>query len=90
MSSSTFGHTDATRTLLSSVAERAKAIYEAEYRQKLESKNCGEFAAIEPESREVFVAKSFVVAALKAKETHPTRKSFVLRIGYDAAVHLGL
>jgi len=72
-----------------SIAEQAKAVYAADYQQRLEAEHFGEFVAIEPESRDSFVAKTFIDAALAAKQKHPARKSFVIRIGYEAAVHIG-
>ncbi len=72
-----------------SVAKQAKAVYEADLRQRLEAEHFGEFVAIEPESRESFVAPTFMSAAMAAKESHPRRKSFVIRIGHEAAVHIG-
>ena len=72
-----------------SVAKQAKAVYAADYREQLEAEHFGEFVAIEPESRDSFLAESFIDAALAAKERYPSRKSFVIRIGYEAAVHIG-
>ncbi len=72
-----------------SVANQAKAVYESDYREKLVANHFGEFVAIEPESREAFVANTFIDAAMQAKTAHPDKKSFVIRIGYDAAVHIG-
>ncbi|MCA9195613.1 MAG: hypothetical protein KDB03_27765 [Planctomycetales bacterium] len=72
-----------------SVAEQAKAIYLAEYREQLEAERFGDFVAIEPESRDSFVAATFIDAALAAKDRYPSRTSFVIRIGYEAAVHIG-
>lgn len=72
-----------------SVALKAKAIYEDGMRAELEANHFGDFVAIEPLSRDTYVAKSFIDAALAAKRAHPDRKSFVLRIGHEAAVHLG-
>ena len=72
-----------------SVAEEAKTVYESDYREQLESEHFGEFVAIEPVSRESFVAATFIEAALAAKERHPSKKSFVIRIGHEAAVHIG-
>lgn len=74
---------------LMSVAERAKTVYSVKYRKRLEAEHHGEFVAIEPESQDSFVAATFVDAALAAKERYPSRKSFVIRIGYEAAVHIG-
>lgn len=72
-----------------SVADQAKGVYEADYRQHLETHHFGEYVAIEPESRESFLAPTFIEAAMAAKKQHPSRKSFVIRIGYKAAVHIG-
>ncbi len=72
-----------------SISEQAKEIYDRELRQQLESSQFGMYVAIEPESKDHFVADSFVAAALAAKELHPAKKSFVIRIGHDAAFHIG-
>ncbi len=72
-----------------SVAMQAKAVYEADLRSRLEAKNHGDFVAIEPDSRESFVAPTFMEAAMAAKAAHPDKKSFVIRVGYEAAVHIG-
>ena len=72
-----------------SISEQAKLVYEAEYRSRLEADHFGEFVAIEPDSRDAFVAATFMEAAMKSKKRHPSKKSFVIRIGYPAAVHIG-
>lgn len=72
-----------------SIAKQATDIYESDYRERLEAEHFGEFVAIEPESRQSFVAPTFVEAALAAKAAFPERKSFVIRIGHEAAVHIG-
>lgn len=72
-----------------SIAEDAKRIYETDLRVALEREHHGEFVAIEPESRSHFLGQTFVEVALAAKNAYPERKSFVLRIGHDAAFHLG-
>ena len=69
-----------------SIAEAAKRLYEAELRTSLEAEHCDEFVAIEPESKSYFIGKSFLEAA---KDAFPKRKSFVLRIGHEAAFHIG-
>ena len=71
------------------VAEQAKAVYEADYRKRFEIEHHGDFVAIEPESRDAFVKPTFIEAAMAAKESHPAKKSFVIRVGYEAAVHIG-
>lgn len=72
-----------------SVAESAKAIYESELRDDLERAHRDEFVAIEPESKSYYLGSTFIQAALAAKTAHPTRKSFVIRIGHEAAFHIG-
>ena len=72
-----------------SVSERAKRVYELELKNQLEIEHRDKFVAIEPTSKAFFVGDSFIVAALAAKNAFPDRTSFVLRIGHDAAFHIG-
>lgn len=71
------------------VAIRAKAFYEEKLQTGLESKHRNQFVAIEPESEEFFVAESFSKAVAAARKAHPDRISFVIRIGHEAALHIG-
>jgi hypothetical protein len=72
-----------------SIADAAKRIYESELRKTLESRHRDEYVAIEPESKSYFLGKTFLEAAMAAKSAYPDHKSFVLRIGHDAAFHIG-
>ena len=72
-----------------SVAEAAKAVYESDYRARMEKESMGKFIAIEPESRKFFVGDTFIDAAMEAKTKMPKKMSFVIKIGSDAAVHIG-
>jgi hypothetical protein len=72
-----------------SIAEEAKGVYERELKDRLEAEHGDEFVAIEPVSKSFYIADTFIEAALAAKRAHPDRKSFVIRIGYDAAFHIG-
>lgn len=74
---------------LMSIAEAAKQVYEEDLRFRLERDNRDEFVAIEPSSRSYFLGKTFLEVALAAKEAYPERKSFVIRIGHEAAFHIG-
>ena len=72
-----------------SVAEQAKAVYESELRARLEREHPDKFVAIEPESKSYYLAGTFIDAALAAKQAHPDHKSLVVRIGHEAAFHIG-
>ena len=72
-----------------SIAEAAKQVYEQDLRSQLEREHKDDFVAIEPSSRSYFLGKTFLEVALAAKEAYPDRKSFVIRIGHDAAFHIG-
>ena len=72
-----------------SVAESAKKVYDEDLRVQLEQDHRDEFVAIEPTSRRFFLGKTFLEVALEAKNTYPDRKIFVIRIGHDAAFHIG-
>jgi hypothetical protein len=72
-----------------SIAAQAKQVYDSELKARLEAEHRDEFVAIEPESKSFFVAGSFIDAGLVAKKAYPNRKSFVIRIGHEAAFHLG-
>ena len=72
-----------------SVSDAAKRIYESDLKIHLEAEHTDRFVAIEPESKAYFVGDTFIAAALAAKTAFPSRTSFVLRIGHDAAFHIG-
>jgi hypothetical protein len=71
------------------IAEQAREFYETTLKAKLEANQCDRYVAIEPVSESYYIADNFFDAALAAKRAHPDHKSFVLRIGHDAAFHLG-
>lgn len=72
-----------------SIADRAKEIYENDFKPQLEARHRDQFVAIEPVSKSYFLGNTFIAAALAAKRAHPGRKSFVIRIGHEAAFHIG-
>ena len=72
-----------------SIAEKAKSVYEADLKSRLEATHRDQFVAIEPISRSYFLGETFIEAALAAKQAHADRKSFVIRIGHEAAFHIG-
>ena len=72
-----------------SIAERAKRIYADRLQTQLEAEHLDRHVAIEPDSGEFFLGDSFGEAVRAARDAHPNRISFVIRIGHEAAVHLG-
>ena len=72
-----------------SIAEQAKRIYESRLKADLEANHCGQFVAIEPVSGSFYLGDQFIDAAMAAKNAHPDRKSFVIRVGHEAAFHIG-
>ena len=72
-----------------SVINRAKQIFE-QNRQRLEAEHADFFVAIEPDSGECFVADNFDAAVKAARLQYPSRLSHTIRIGHEAALHIGL
>ena len=56
---------------------------------ELEAEHRDQFVAIEPVSESYFLGDQFIDAAMAAKSAYPDRKSFVIRVGHDAAFHMG-
>jgi len=72
-----------------SIASQAKEFYERELKAHLEAEHFDRFVAIEPVSKSYYLGDTFIDAALAAKQAHSDRKSFVIRIGREAAFHMG-
>ena len=72
-----------------SVAERAKRIYADRLQRQLEAEHAHRHVAIEPDSGDFFLGDSFGEAVSAARDAYPNRISFVIRIGHEAAIHLG-
>ena len=72
-----------------SLVSKAKALFES-MRLRLEQEFGGQFVAIEPESQEFFVGQSFDSAVSAARTAHPNRVSHTIRIGHQAAFHIGI
>ena len=72
------------------VAKKARELYEARLRDDLEQKHYGEFVCIEPDSGDFFLGSSFDDAVNRAIDAYPDRLTHTLRVGYPAALHLGV
>ena len=72
------------------VAAKARKLFLEKYRADLEKNNYGAFVCIEPESGDFFVGQTMDDAVNKAIDAYPDRLTHTLRIGHDAALHLGV
>ena len=72
------------------VVRRAKLIYAERLRSDMERDHRHEFVAIEPDSGEYFLGKTFSEAGHYAQDVYPDRMTFVVRVGHKAAIHMGL
>ncbi|MEM8943604.1 MAG: hypothetical protein AAGD11_00355 [Planctomycetota bacterium] len=68
----------------------AKRIYAEQLRSKLESSDLGKYVCIEPKSGDCFVGETFDAAVNQAIDAHPDCLTHTLRIGHDAAIHMGV
>jgi hypothetical protein len=76
-------------TNMPTTADDAKLMYETELKESLERDFLGQHVAIVSQSRRHFVRPTFLEAALAAREAEPDQIPFVIRIGRDAAFHIG-
>ena len=72
-----------------SIAERAKSLFDHQLRAELESKHTDRFVAIEPDSGDYFLGSTFSESVMAAHASYPERISFVIRVGHEAAIHMG-
>jgi hypothetical protein len=68
---------------------RARAIYQEQLKNRLESTNPDDFVAIEPESGDFFVGKTLSEAIQAARAAHPAHLPFALRVGHASTVEMG-
>lgn len=72
-----------------SVIAKAKRIYSGGLRGLLEADHLGRFVAIEPESGDYFLADTIDAAVGAAQAKHPSKLSYVMKVGHPAALHVG-
>ena len=70
------------KTDIEKISRKGAKIYEREI-SKYEPKQNGKFLAIDIESGETFLARTSSEAVEKAREKHPNRIFYVVRIGYS-------
>jgi hypothetical protein len=71
------------------VTDDAKVLYESELKESMERDFPGQYIAIVALSRRHYVRPTFLAAALAARDAEPNQIPFVIRIGHDAAFHIG-
>lgn len=67
----------------------AKSLYHAELKEVLERDFVGQYVAIVSPTRRHYIKPTFLEAALAAREAEPDHVPFVIRIGHEAAFHIG-
>jgi hypothetical protein len=72
------------------VVQRGQELYRDKLQALLEAKHPNQFVAIEPDSGDYFLGDTLSAAIGAARQAHPTRLAYALRIGHPAAVHLGV
>lgn len=72
-----------------SIIDRAKRLYADRWQLELERDHFHRFVSIEPESEEFFLGDTLDEAVQAAVRKHPTRRTFTIRIGHRAALHIG-
>ena len=75
---------------LRQIAVRAKLLYQEHLHTSLEANHMGDFVCIEPDSGEYFVGRTFDDAVNQAIDAFPDRLTHTLRVGHEAAFHIGV
>ncbi len=65
------------------VAQKGAALYE-QIKQQYEPNENGKFLAIEVESEDVYLADSTAEALIQARQQHPGKMFYVVKIGFNA------
>jgi len=66
-----------------------KALEEYErLKPSIERQHFGEYIAIEPISKEYFIDRSLARALRAAKDRHPDREFYIIKIGYESAIQV--
>jgi hypothetical protein len=71
------------------LARQAMAIYENRLKAPLEKSHPDYFVAIEPVSGDYFLGETLSEASAAARLVHPTRRTYVHRVGHIATIHIG-
>ena len=69
--------------------KRANLIYDTRLRSELERTHPDFFVAIEPESGDYFLGETLSEAAEAAGKFHVKSRTCIMRVGHQAALHIG-
>src|SRR5260370_11412801 len=69
---------------------RAELVYEQRHRAALEATHRDYFVAIEPDSGDYFLGHTLSEASAAARATYPDRRTYIIRVGHRAAIHIGV
>src|ERR1700755_3340781 len=69
--------------------ESAQRLYDERRKALLEPEHEGEFVAIEPKSERYFLGQTGLAALRAGRKELPDKLFYLLRVGSDAAYHLG-
>jgi hypothetical protein len=71
------------------IERQATEFYERELRASLEATHRHAFVAIEPISRTYYLGNTLSEAGRNARRAYPDRLAFAIRVGHNAALHIG-
>lgn len=71
-------------TDLERIASQGTLIYQ-DIKDKYEGNNKGKFLAIDVDSKDAYLALTSAEAVMQAREEHPNKVFYVVKIGFDAA-----
>ncbi len=69
---------------LEKIATQGSLIYQG-VKNKYEENNIGKFLAIDIDSKDFYLAPTSAEAVNQAREAHPSKVFYVVKIGFDAA-----
>jgi hypothetical protein len=71
------------------LSENGQRLYDERLRELLEPEHTGEFVAIEPETGRYFLGDTGLIALRAGRQALPNKLFYLLRVGSDAAYHVG-
>ena len=72
-----------------SVIQRGQRIYEERLRTELEKSHLNHYVVIEPDSGDHYIGRTLGEATARARAAHPDQITYIMRVGHDAAFHIG-